>query len=88
MLRRAYLDVAKPYCRGCHLARTTPNFDDPASFLLLGTHRACDGGASNPFRHDMPHAEATMVRFWSSSARATLVNTFGFLGGGPITCDP
>ena len=69
-LEQAYLEVAKPYCRACHLSRETKGHTlDP--FLLQS--------AAGPFActsnfHLMPHAERTQNRFWQSSARATLIN--------------
>jgi len=83
-LTKLYNDVVKPYCRTCHSSRSLladPN--DPTnnpSFTLVNfaNNFSCQGQPIPPveFRHFMPHAEATMKRFWTGSGRAALVNAF------------
>jgi len=83
-LSTLYRDVVKPFCRTCHTARSLlGDVNDPAnnpSFTLvsLAPTFTClsQQDPAAPFRHFMPHAEATMNRFWKSSARAVLVNAF------------
>ena len=78
-LSNLYLDVVKPYCRTCHSARARYFPLDPANPSLprwLAATFSCGARPDPPasFRHFMPHAERTMARFWSSSARAVLIN--------------
>jgi hypothetical protein len=69
-LEQTYLEVAKPYCRACHLSRVTRAGDTLNPRLL----QSAGAFACAPNLHLMPHAERTQNRFWESSARATLIN--------------
>lgn len=71
-----YRKVVKPYCRGCHIALNDPaspptfvdfdTYDDLVSTTSTIQRRVCDD-------HDMPHAEVTRRRFWTSPARGHLI---------------
>jgi hypothetical protein len=67
-----YLDVAKPYCRTCHVS-LNDNESGPSQgqTLQAALNQAC---GTRAVRNPMPHAEATMDRFWTSSARAVMID--------------
>ncbi len=65
--QQLYNEVVKPYCRGCHMAQGF-DLEDPtqlgSAFSAVFTAR------------DMPHAQLTNHRFWSSPAPAILARIF------------
>jgi hypothetical protein len=90
-LKDLYLDVVKPYCRTCHVS-LDQNAGSPSPSIVnaAAQNEACGTRAAfNP----MPHAEATLKRFWTGSGRAVLINALndGTIGTTPLTpgsCSP
>ncbi|MCC7359726.1 MAG: CSLREA domain-containing protein [Anaerolineales bacterium] len=68
--RALYTEVARPYCRGCHVAQGYA-LETPAQFDLSAFSSVYQA-------NDMPHAEVTAHNFWSSSAPATLARSRGW----------
>jgi hypothetical protein len=83
-----YRDVFAPYCRGCHVAQTTPflfeTAEDFKDFGALIDLRVCNSGLGAGQKHLMPNAEVTLKRFWASPARAYLAGYLGSRG----SCKP
>lgn len=72
-----YQNVVRPYCRGCHVSIGGLEFGEFANLLAAGgrisTH-VCT-------TRQMPHAELTYTKFWTSSARAHLSGALGLTAG-------
>ena len=73
-----YLEVARPYCMGCHMARPgVLGFPDTASFYAMA-----DPILGEVCRdHTMPHGQIARERFWQSPARALLLRALGRIEG-------
>lgn len=69
--KTVYREVYKPYCRTCHTSQfgafAFMTYDDFKSAANESMHSVCD-------TMEMPLAEATMINFWASPARAYLFN--------------
>lgn len=68
--RALYTEVARPYCRGCHVAQGYA-LETPAQFDLSTFSSVYQD-------NDMPHAEVTAHNFWSSRAPAILARSRGW----------
>ncbi len=75
--KRIYQKVIKPYCRACHMSQIPAsggvNFlkaDDADALRALLIADVC-------VTHRMPHAEQSLINFWTSGARAEVLGYFG-----------
>jgi mono/diheme cytochrome c family protein len=71
--KTVYREVYKPYCRTCHTSQfgefAFMTYDDFKASAAKTMDAVCN-------THEMPLAEATMILFWDSPARAYLLNSF------------
>jgi hypothetical protein len=77
--KQLYTNVVAPYCRTCHVSRTT---SDPFSFSTYAQFASLQSSivSATCGAQIMPHAEQTQRNFWSSGARSHLLAWSGASG--------
>ena len=82
---KVYSSVVAPYCRTCHLSKSTPDntgyngLDWTTATGFYGQAATIGPDVCGIGAHVMPHAEQTVENMWNSSARAHLTGQLGII---------